>query len=157
MQLLRDDFTYTIMDVIETAGIKESSLELEITESVLINNYDIINEKLTILRNNNIRISLDDFGTGYSSFSRLSELNVDTLKIDRYFINKIFNQEDREIIIGDIISMAHKLGLAVVAEGVEFQAQKEYLIDNHCDIMQGYLFSKPLSEENAIKLLKAEG
>lgn len=154
IQLLRDNFTDTVINIIRESEIKESNLELEITESMLLDNYEIINEKFKILRQRKIAIALDDFGTGYSSFSRLKELNIDTLKIDKYFINKIPIGEYKKLITGDIISMAHKLGLTVVTEGVEVEAQKEYLIKNGCDIIQGYLFSKPLSEENAIKLLK---
>jgi EAL domain-containing protein (putative c-di-GMP-specific phosphodiesterase class I) len=154
IQLSSKDFTDTVASIIKETNIKESNLELEITESVLLNNYDSINEKLKNLRENKITISLDDFGTGYSSFSRLGELNIDTVKIDQYFISKISTKEYKELIAGDIISMSHKLGLNVVAEGVEIQEQKDFLIENQCDIMQGYLFSKPLSEEDAIKLLK---
>lgn len=155
IQLLRDDFTDTVMNIIKETDIEASRLELEITESVLLDNYELINEKLETLRDYNIGIALDDFGTGYSSFSRLSELNIDTVKIDRYFINHISIKEHNELIIGDIISMAHKLGLAVVAEGVEDEVQKDYLIENECDIIQGYLFSKPISSEKAVELLKA--
>ncbi|MEG6616103.1 EAL domain-containing protein [Peptococcaceae bacterium 1198_IL3148] len=99
-------------------------------------------------------MALDDFGTGYSSFSRLGELNIDTAKIDKYFVSKISAVEQKKLIIGDIISMVHKLGLTVLAEGVEVEVQKDYLIKNNCDIMQGYLFSKPIPEKNAIELLK---
>lgn len=161
IQLLRDDFTDTVMDIIKATGIEKSNLELEITESILLGNYEIINEKLKTLRENKIAIALDDFGTGYSSFSRITELNIDTLKIDRYFISKIPTKERKELITGDIISMSHKLGLQVVTEGVEVEEQKRYLIENGCDIMQGYLFSKSLIEKDAIELLrtnnKAEG
>lgn len=154
IQLLRDDFTDTVMDIIKETGIKESNLELEITESMLLDNYGIINEKLKILSDHNIAIALDDFGTGFSSLSRLRGLNIDIVKIDKYFINHISNTEIKESITGDIISMAHKLGLTVVAEGVEVEAEKDYLIENDCDIMQGYLFSKPLSKENVLQILK---
>ncbi|HHW66575.1 EAL domain-containing protein [Defluviitalea raffinosedens] len=153
IQLLRYDFTDTIMKIISDTGIEPSSLELEITESVLLGNYNMINEKLKNLRNHQIEIALDDFGTGYSSFARLIELNIDTLKIDRYFINNISIKDSGDIITGDIISMAHKLGLKVVAEGVEVPEQKNYLMGHHCDRMQGYLFSKPLSKEKALKML----
>lgn len=154
IQLLKDDFSTTVTKIILENGIKESNLELEITESILLSNYKIINEKLKSLRYKGISIALDDFGTGYSSFSRLSELNIDCVKIDKYFIDKIPTIENENLITGDIISMAHKIGLAVVAEGVELEEQKKYLIEHDCDIMQGYLFSRPLSEENALQILK---
>jgi diguanylate cyclase (GGDEF)-like protein len=154
IHLLRDDFIDTVLDIIDKSGIEKSSLELEITESVLLDNYDVINQKLKKLKENEIGIALDDFGTGYSSFSRLGELSIDTVKIDKYFIDSISNKDHKLIIAGDIISMAHKLGHKVVAEGVELQSQKEYLLEKGCDFIQGYLFSKPLSEMDSIELLK---
>ena len=153
IQLLSKDFTDTVINTIKENNIDESNLELEITESILLDNYDIINKKLKSLREQKITISLDDFGTGYSSFSRLGELNIDTVKIDKHFISKISTEEQKELITGDIISMSHKLGLKVVAEGVELESQKGFLVKNNCDVMQGYLFSKPLMEDDAIKLL----
>ena len=84
----------------------------------------------------------------------IKQLNIDIVKIDRYFITKISLKGRKEIITGEIISMAHKLGLEVVAEGVELHEQKEFLIENGCDAMQGYLFSKPLPMEKAIELLE---
>ncbi|MPW27299.1 EAL domain-containing protein [Alkalibaculum sp. M08DMB] len=154
IQLLRDDFSNSVINILKECQMKESSLELEITESILLDNFTAINEKLKELQNHKIQIALDDFGTGYSSLYRLGELNLNTLKIDRYFINKITARDENELITGDIISMGHKFGLNVVAEGVELQAQKEYLIENNCDIMQGYLFSRPLLEKDAIEILK---
>jgi sensor c-di-GMP phosphodiesterase-like protein len=100
-----------------------------------------------------IKVSIDDFGTGYSSLARERELNVSCLKIDKYFIDKLLTLDPKEAITGDIVSMAHKLGHFVVAEGVEFEKQKQYLIEHNCDFMQGYLFSKPLAPEAAIELL----
>lgn len=138
--------------------IKDDLVEFEITESVLLDNFDSVNEKLSELRNKGIKIYLDDFGTGFSSLARLNELNIDTLKIDKYFIDRI-GQTDvnkKELIIPDIISMAHKTGLNVVAEGVETEEQKEYLLKYGCDLIQGYYYSKPLSEEAAIDFLKKE-
>lgn len=154
IQLLKDDFTDMVGMIIKEYGINGSNLELEITESILMDNYGIINEKLKKLRDMNIKIALDDFGTGYSSFSLLRDLNIDFVKLDRYFINRIKTKEHNELITGDIISMSHKIGLAVVAEGVEIEVQKDYLIENNCDIMQGYLFSKPLPGDAALKILE---
>ena len=154
IQLLNEDFVRTVINTIKETGVDESKLEIEITESILLKNFSNINEKLKELQKLNIQIAIDDFGTGYSSLFRLRELNVDSLKIDRYFINDIANREKNELITGDIISMAHKLGLKVVAEGVELQMQKDYLIEKDCDIIQGYLVSKPLKEKDAIEYLK---
>ncbi|WP_051531114.1 putative bifunctional diguanylate cyclase/phosphodiesterase [Clostridiisalibacter paucivorans] len=154
IQLLRDDFNISVENTINKAGINGSNLELEITESILVKNFDLINEKLEKLRGMGITIALDDFGTGYSSFARLRELNIDLVKIDKLFIDGIICRKYNELITGDIISMSHKIGLAVVAEGVEVEEQKQYLIDYNCDFMQGYLFSRPLAEENALQILQ---
>lgn len=154
IQLLREDFTDTVINIIEETGVKASNIELEITESILIDNFDIINEKLGKMREHKIDIALDDFGTGYSSFSRIRDLNVDSLKIDRSFISNISVIDYNKLITSDIIALAHKFGLMVVAEGVELEEQKDYLIKYGCDILQGYLFSKPLSGEDAIELLE---
>lgn len=117
-------------------------------------NFDLINKKLEKIRRTGILISLDDFGTGFSSLSRLRELNIDYVKIDKYFIDNIREGNDDTLITADIISMSHKVGLKVVAEGVEREDQKKYLERNQCDILQGYLISKPLNEDKAIDFLK---
>ena len=100
-----------------------------------------------------IEISMDDFGTGFSSLASIGELNIDTVKIDQYFIKQIVTGQEENIITTDIIAMAHKLGLKVVAEGIETKIQKKYLMDHGCDIMQGFHFSLPLSEEKAKAIL----
>jgi EAL domain-containing protein (putative c-di-GMP-specific phosphodiesterase class I) len=137
----------------EEKGVAENDIILEITESILLENFDDINERLNFLQDRNIRIALDDFGKGYSSFYRLQELNVDILKIDRCFINRIQKVQNGEFITAEIISIAHKLGLLAVAEGVETEVQMDYLKRNRCDIIQGYLLSRPLPEEKAIERL----
>lgn len=154
IHILREDFVSTVLSIIRETGIKGKNLELEITETVLVDNYSVVNERLKKLRANDIKVSLDDFGTGYSSFSRLAELNVDTLKIDQSFISSITDDNKTSLIVGDIISIAHRLGLKTVAEGVELQEHMDYLLECNCDMLQGYLFSKPLLEEDATNLLK---
>ncbi len=153
IQLLCDDYIDIVMETIESAGVPHQLIELEITESVILENYELINDKLKKLKSHGIDIALDDFGTGYSSFIRFNELNIDTVKIDRYFINKINNGENGENIVGEIIAMSQKKGLIVVAEGVEDVEQKQYLIDQNCDIMQGYLFSMPITDESALNMI----
>ena len=153
IHLLQEDFVINLLNILEETGIAGRNLELEITETLFIDNFHIINERLKDLRKEGIYIAIDDFGTGYSSFDRLSELSVDTLKIDQYFINKITESNKDSIITRDIISIAHRLGLKTVAEGVELNIQKDYLIKYKCDKLQGYLFSKPLPEKEAIKIL----
>ncbi|MBO1266037.1 EAL domain-containing protein [Proteiniclasticum sp. SCR006] len=155
IQLLQSRFNQEIREKIEQSGIRPSQLEIEITESVLIDNLDMINKKFRELRNMGVKISLDDFGTGYSSFVRLHELLIDTLKIDRQFIQKLENS-NRDLIIGDIIKMAHRYGLHVVAEGIEEEMQREFLLQHQCDSLQGFLFSPAVCREKAFLLLENE-
>jgi len=154
LQILRDEFLEDFLRIIEEYKIDFSRIGIELTESVFSNDYLIINEKLTKLQNLGIHISIDDFGTGYSSFARERELNINCLKIDKFFIDKLVKLESKKAITGDIISMAHKLGQRAIAEGVESEIQKQYLIENKCDYMQGYLFSKPVLQEKALKMLR---
>ena len=153
VELLQENFSDVVIDTAKQAGIDQSNLELEITESVMLQKFALINEKLKKLQQNGIDIAIDDFGTGYSSLYRFDELSINTLKIDKSFIDKIAVKKPEKIITGDIISIAHKYGIDIVAEGVESPAQKEYLVKNDCDRIQGFLISKPLSEEEAIRLL----
>ena len=153
IQLLRDEFVRDIIRIIESSGIENTSLVLEITESIIMENFDLINQKLKEIRKTGILISLDDFGTGFSSLSRLRELNIDYVKIDKYFIDNITEDKDETLITADIISMSHKFGLTVVAEGVEEEGQVKYLTKNDCDILQGYYISRPLSEDKAIEFM----
>jgi diguanylate cyclase (GGDEF)-like protein len=153
IQLLRDDFIDNVQQMIQANNIPMGTLEFEITETVLLKNFDLINRKLEILASMGILIALDDFGTGFSSFARLSELRINTVKIDKCFIDKITSHEETQLITADIISMSHKLGLNVVAEGVETKEQNDYLKRHACDIIQGYLISKPRSQEESIAFL----
>jgi PAS domain S-box/diguanylate cyclase (GGDEF) domain len=154
IQLMRDDFIPDLIEIISETEVNSGKVGIELTESIFSNNYKVINEKLDTIKNLGIRIAIDDFGTGYSTLARERELNVDSLKIDKYFIDTLFCDDAKDDITGDIISMAHKMGHSVIAEGVETERQKQYLIDNHCDLMQGYLFSRPLPEEAVFELLK---
>jgi len=137
----------------EKYKIDPSALDLELTESVFSEDFITLNTKLEALRSKGIHISIDDFGTGYSSFARERDLSVDCIKIDKHFIDKLLEIKPEQAVTGDIISMAHKLGHSVVAEGVETIEQKQYLIEHNCDYMQGYLFSKPVPQEQAIAML----
>lgn len=154
IQVLRDDFYDNIIKILKETNINTNNLEIEITESEFLDNFDIVNTNLSKLINMGISVAIDDFGTGYSSLERLKRLNVHRLKIDKTFIDKITTTSPEKLITGDIISLAHKIGLETVAEGVELQEQKDYLVDNGCDIMQGYLFSKPVSREKALEMLR---
>lgn len=153
IQLLRDDFLTDLTQIMNETGINPNNLCIEITESIFSNNFDEINEKLEKIKQHGIKIAIDDFGTGYSSLARERELNVNCLKIDKFFIDKLVSLDESEAITGDIISMAHKLGHYVIAEGVEYEKQRQYLIEHGCDLIQGYLISKPVSAKDAIELL----
>ncbi|MDW7656322.1 MAG: EAL domain-containing protein [Bacillota bacterium] len=154
IQLLRNDFTDRFQQIIADMKVNPANIHLEITESILAVNYLEINSILGNLKQLGIRIAIDDFGTGYSSLARERELNVNCLKIDKSFIDKLMFLEADEAITGDIISMAHRLGHSVVAEGVEHERQMQYLRTYGCDRIQGYLISRPLDQADAIELLK---
>lgn len=153
IQLLKDDFNSYLLEILDNMGIEPGNLTIEITESMFSDQYFEINNKIGELKDSGIKIAIDDFGTGYSSFSRIRELKVNSLKIDKSFINKLKYLKPEQSITSDIISMAHKLGHHVVAEGVEYEVQKQYLLEHGCDMIQGYLTSIPLDEEAAIDLL----
>lgn len=154
IQLLRVDFNKNLLEMIYEMRVNPENIGLEITESVFALNYQEINRVLGELIDSGIHIAIDDFGTGYSSLARERELNVNCLKIDKYFIDKLLTLKPEEVITGDIISMAHKLGHCAVAEGVEHEEQRQYLLNNGCDKIQGYLVGKPLDEDAALELLK---
>jgi EAL domain-containing protein (putative c-di-GMP-specific phosphodiesterase class I) len=154
IQLLREGFIETLVDVIREYKIAPERICLEFTESIFFSDFENINSVLSEVKRYGIKVALDDFGTGYSSFAREQELNIDCLKIDKSFIDKLMEVEAAESITGDIISMAHKIGHYVVAEGVEHEKQLQYLKDHDCDKVQGYLIGKPLSEDDTLELLK---
>lgn len=152
IQLIQKDFTDSVLSRMKTHQVRPEQLELEITESILFDKFDMINSRLKVLSDAGIHLALDDFGTGYSSFVRLQELHIDTLKIDRHFIGKLIDTR-QDVITGDIIRMAHRYGLKVVAEGVENELQKEYLLNHDCDYIQGYLYSPSVSGKKAKKMV----
>jgi diguanylate cyclase (GGDEF)-like protein/PAS domain S-box-containing protein len=146
LQLLQEEFIDMVMDTLASTGISPEHLELEITESILMESYEIIAGKLKLLRDRGIKIALDDFGKGYSSLNYLKLLPITTLKIDKVFIDSIIYDEKNKSLTDLIVNLGKNLDLCVVAEGVETSDQKEYLIRHKCNKMQGYLFSKPLPE-----------
>ena len=153
LQLLQTDFNELVLDTLRTCGLKPEYLELEITESILVESYDHVSSRLNELRDHNIRIALDDFGTGYSSLSYLTHLPISTLKIDKSFIDSIHTGTHQTALIEQIIIIGKKMNMCVVAEGVEQNNQLEYLKEQNCDKIQGYLFSKPKSAQDVKQLL----
>ncbi len=154
IQLLKNDFTENFLALTDEMQVNPSNIGLEITESIFASNYEEINRILGELKEHGIHVAIDDFGTGYSSLARERELNVNCLKIDRHFINNLIENSPGELITGDIISMAHKLGHCTIAEGVEHESQLQYLKEHGCDKAQGFLIGKPLAEEAAFVILK---
>lgn len=154
LQLLREDFIGDVKQIIDSLGISAAHLEFEITETELDDDIGLINAKLADIKKLGITLSLDDFGTGFSSFSRLGNLNIDGIKIDKLFIDRIDTHAEDELITSDIISMSHKLGLFVVAEGIETDKQMHYLKKYKCDYIQGYLYSKPLVKDQMLTFIK---
>jgi EAL domain-containing protein (putative c-di-GMP-specific phosphodiesterase class I) len=132
---------------LEETGCKPEWLELELTESILMENTDYAVEVLQNLRNKKITISLDDFGTGFSSLSYLKRLPVDKVKIDRSFVAGIRTHRSDRVLIGSVIKIAQSLDFAVVAEGVETPQQAEFVTELGCNYMQGFYFGRPVPLE----------
>ncbi len=152
-QLAADDFVPFIRDAINAVGIKPNQLEFEITENILITSMKESSQKLKDLRELGVHLSLDDFGSGYCSLTYLKKLPVETLKIDKSFIDDIEYDEDQLRFVNSIINMAHVQRLNVVAEGVETQEQLNRLMQCRCDLAQGYIFSRPMPEREAVIFL----
>jgi EAL domain-containing protein (putative c-di-GMP-specific phosphodiesterase class I) len=154
IQFMQPDFTDKLFKLMEQMQITPKNICIEITKSVFASDSDSINEIIEELREAGITIAIDDFGTGYSSLSREKELKADSIKIDKYFIDKLLNTDPNKAITGDIISMAHRLGHDTIAEGVENYSQRQYLGEHGCDKIQGYLISRPLDEKDALRFLE---
>ena len=119
-------------------------IELEMTETTVVNNVELAREAEKNVHKLGFRVSMDDFGTGYSSFSMLKNINIDILKMDKSFFDDILESKRGKIIIESIIDMSHKLNIKVVAEGIETKEQVEYLKSAGCDMIQGYIYEKPI-------------
>ena len=153
IQLLQSDFCNIIFETLKDTGLAADYLELEITESVLIESIDQIGTELNTLYESRIKIALDDFGKGYSSLNYLRQLPISTLKLDKSFIDSILYDSDHKL-TGQIVSLGKSMGMTTIAEGVETQEQLEYLTHCNCDKFQGFLYSRPQPEREIIKLLK---
>ncbi len=153
-QFRQEDLVSHIRSILETAQIDGECLTFELTESMVM--HDVENTLITLreLKNLGAAIALDDFGTGYSSLSYLKRFPIDTLKIDRSFVRDIHQDQDDAAIAHAVIAMAHKLGIKVIAEGVECREQLELLRDFSCDSIQGYFFSRPIPAAEFTLLLK---
>ncbi len=154
IQLLQSNLLTLIDEILEETGFDASYLELELTESALMQNVEFSIAVLRSFKEKGIKIAIDDFGTGYSSFGYLSKLPLDCLKIDQSFIRKLETSKNDRIIVSAINAMAHSLGLGTVVEGVEELSQYEYLKNEGCDVIQGYYFSKPVDAVSFETLLR---
>ena len=146
-QFRQADFVEQVLAVLAASGANPQRLKLELTESLLVNNVEDIITKMTLLKAKGVGFSLDDFGTGYSSLSYLKRLPLDQLKIDQSFVRDVLTDPNDAAIAKMIIALAESLGLAVIAEGVEIEAQRQFLARHGCHAYQGYLFSRPLPTE----------
>jgi diguanylate cyclase (GGDEF)-like protein len=151
LQLNQGEFVNTIKEYVDKIDVNPECIGIEITETSLMSSFEANAIKLKELMKMGIKISLDDFGTGYSSLNYLRKLPIDTLKIDKSFIDDLVIKNEKNDITNDIILIAHKLGLSVVAEGVETEEQYNILKDYNCDIIQGYYFSRPIPESDIFK------
>ena len=154
LQYKRPDFVDLLMKHVEKNEVLPEEIELEITETVLIDDFKAVIDKMLILQDYGFRVSLDDFGTGYSSLSYLSGLPLNTIKIDKAFIDSVLIDRATKIVMESIIQMVHKLGYESIAEGIESPDQVEYLQEIGCDVIQGYLLGKPLDSEEIEELIQ---
>ncbi|MCT7960265.1 EAL domain-containing protein [Laspinema sp. D1] len=148
------DLSERLVRILAQSGLDPSYLELELTESILVQNVELTIAKLNELKSMGVQISLDDFGTGYSSLSYLQQFPFDLLKIDRCFVQDINTNATNAALTNAIIQMAHSLNLKVIAEGVETPEELAVLYENKCDNIQGYLFSRPVKAEEFKRMLK---
>lgn len=150
-QFYQRNLVEKINDILDETGLEPSYLELEITERMAMSNEEEILETLHALRELGVLVSIDDFGTGYSSFKYLSVFPITKLKIDRMFLDE--QKKENQAIVKSIIHMSHSLNMKVIAEGVETREQLDFLTNERCDEMQGYLFSRPLPPTQLIQYL----
>jgi EAL domain-containing protein (putative c-di-GMP-specific phosphodiesterase class I) len=147
------DLVNLVTGLLQRHQLEPQHLELEITETTLMQSIPATADTLKALGQLGVRIALDDFGTGYSSLSYLRRFPIDTLKVDRSFVRDIPGDQNDTEIARAIIALAQSLRLRTIAEGVETLEQKQFLAELGCDVMQGYLFSKPISSEEFYRLL----
>jgi diguanylate cyclase (GGDEF)-like protein/PAS domain S-box-containing protein len=154
-QLRSETLVSTIDALMQRYHIKPGELEIEVTESTMMENPDESIKRLRQLRELGIELAVDDFGTGYSSLAYLKMLPIHSLKLDRTFVKDLSENSDDTKICSATLALAHNLGLGVVAEGVETEAQERFLVEHKCEKLQGYRYSKPLSADSVLDFIKA--
>jgi EAL domain-containing protein (putative c-di-GMP-specific phosphodiesterase class I) len=153
-QLKDDQLAQNVRQVLHDTGLDPKALQLEITESVFIADSKETTQLFSELQAMGVKLHLDDFGTGYSSLQYLSNMNFDALKIDKAFLKEMCSNKQADDLVKSMLGIAHNLGMQVVAEGIETLEQKQHLQELGCSYGQGYLFSKPLPEDEALALLR---
>jgi len=154
VQIRKDDFIDTVEKALQASGLQPQDLELEVVESAVLYDTDKVITTLQELRNMGVSIAIDDFGTGFSSLSYIKLMPANRLKIDISFIKEVIQNRRDAAITQGVISMAHHLSLEVVAEGVETEAQAAFLRRNNCDLLQGYLFSRPIPFDQLVNFME---
>jgi EAL domain-containing protein (putative c-di-GMP-specific phosphodiesterase class I) len=157
LQIRQESFVDVVVAALEESGLPAHLLELELTESILLQDTDKVLIAVKALQELGIKLTMDDFGTGYSSLSYLKKFNLTGLKIDRSFVADLTSEADDATIVRAIIQMGHGLGLTVIAEGVETQEQVTWLQQEGCERAQGYYFYKPMDAEGIERLLMPAG
>ena len=151
---MRMDFSRQVRQVLLETGVDPDSLEIEMTETTVMRNLDDLARQMRDLADLGVHFSVDDFGTGYSSLQHLHQLPIERLKIDRSFIERVCESNGTRALVEAILSLAHSLGLQVVAEGVEREEQAEALVRMKCDMMQGFLFAPPRKASDIPALIR---
>jgi EAL domain-containing protein (putative c-di-GMP-specific phosphodiesterase class I) len=152
LQFRSESFLASITRTLEETGLNPESLNIEVTESALMERARLGAPILTALRGNGVQVSVDDFGTGYSSLSYLQKLPVDALKIDQSFVRQISSAAENTTIVSAIISMGRSLRLKVIGEGVESEPEMTFLKEHNCDEAQGFFFGRPMTAEKFARL-----
>jgi len=153
-QCAQTDLVQRVAEVLQSTGLDGSSLKLELTESMIVEDAKSTSDMLSELRALGVQVQIDDFGTGYSSLGYLQKLPIDTLKIDRTFVSRLGIDGSGLEIVRTILALAHDLGMKVVAEGIETEDQLSKLKSMQCEYGQGYLFNKPIDSQAAGILLE---
>ena len=151
---MKKDFLDEIHRILETSGISPSNLEIEITESIMIDSVDKAVQVIKDIEALGVKIAIDDFGTGYSSLSYLNKFPADLLKIDKSFIDKMNSSDSSKQYVASIIAIGHIMGFKVISEGVEEDKQIDTLREIGCDYVQGFIWGRPLSVEKVLELVR---
>ena len=154
VQLLQSGFVYELLKSYEDYELKPGLIAIEITETFLMENKDIMISKMRLLKDKGFKIHLDDFGIGYSSMFYLKDLPVDAIKIDKEFLKYMVSDKATKAIVSKIVQLGLSLNLELIAEGVETDKQKDMLLKMGCEIIQGYLISKPINTKESYKIIK---